>query len=104
MKPQRTDEDDAWELAEAQAGRLAKGLVDATELTATDRNELIAIRRLCAGTPALATAAYYVCTGRASAMTMAALREGSKFMHAGNSSWGAQYDYWITLAPIIWLD
>lgn len=51
--PQRREEDEAWKEARLQAGKLAHGQVEATELTAYDRDELVAIRRVCNGTPAL---------------------------------------------------
>jgi hypothetical protein len=54
MRPQFADEADAENEARLQASKLAKGHVEASELTASDRDELIAIRRLCNGTPALA--------------------------------------------------
>lgn len=54
MKPQFADEADAEKEARLQASKLAKGHVEASELTASDRDELIAIRRLCNKTPALA--------------------------------------------------
>lgn len=54
MKPQFADAADAVKEARLQASKLAKGHVEASELTASDRDELIAIRRLCNGTPALA--------------------------------------------------
>lgn len=53
MKPQFADEEEAEKEAKLQASKLAKGLVDASELTAADRQELVAIRRVCNGTPAL---------------------------------------------------
>ncbi len=54
MTPQFAVEADAEKEARLQASKLSKGYVDATELTASDRDELVAIRKLCNGTPALA--------------------------------------------------
>lgn len=52
-KPQFTDPNDAEAEARLQGSKLAAGRVEAAEMTRADRDELLAIRKLCGTTPPL---------------------------------------------------
>jgi integrase len=53
MKPQFADPEEAEKEARLQASKLASGRVEVDGMTAHDRDELLAVRRACSGTPIL---------------------------------------------------